>query len=374
MGNKRSIAVSRFNVTRRRALVSLLATLAFPSEVFSALKTTTKDGLHLLAAWNKGDDSYAGAWSPHDGARGIRLPSRAHEVCPIPRRPREALAVSRRPGEFLLRFDFRNADALHWHEAETDRVFSGHAAFSTDGTTLYTTETNVENGDGLIGVRDPVSLEKREEWATNGIGPHALLTRSDGSLLVANGGILTLPETGRRKLNLVEMDPSLVAIDSQGSMLGQWRLQDPRLSIRHIACTSDGQFAGLALQAEHEHEDQRKEAPVLALFNGGGLMLAETPASHSLQGYGGDIAYVEYDGKRHFAVSCPRAGVIALWDANGNYVKSINATRVCALAANNFDGDWVATSEEGLIWRLGESRRQFESMMRWDNHAKFLML
>ncbi|HVK56542.1 MAG TPA: DUF1513 domain-containing protein, partial [Burkholderiales bacterium] len=204
--------------------------------------------------------------------------------------------------------------------------------------------------------------------------PHALLMRSDGSLLVANGGILTLPETGRRKLNLVEMDPSLVAIDNRGGMLGQWRLPDNRLSIRHIAPTPDGRLTGLALQAEHKHEDQRRDAPILALFNGDRLILAEAPSSHSLQGYGGDIAYVEYSGKRYFAVSCPRAGVIALWDTNGNYVESISAARVCALAANNFDGDWVATSEAGMIWNLGESRKQFESMMRWDNHAKFLML
>jgi hypothetical protein len=153
------------------------------------------------------------------------LPARSHGLLLDPLDSSQAIAVARRPGEYILRFNVRSLRTTILREPEFDRVFEGHAAFSADGQTLYSSESDRDSGQGLVGVRDSVTLAKRGEFATHGIGPHALLVDDDGSLLVANGGILTLPETGRIKRNIERMDPSLVRLAAaDGQLLGQWRL------------------------------------------------------------------------------------------------------------------------------------------------------
>ena len=73
--------------------------------------------------------------------------------------------------------------------------------------------------EGFIGVYDAASLQCRGRYATSGLGPHALAPEPDGSLLVANGGVLTRAQSGRSKLNLGGIDASLVQLDAVGRML-----------------------------------------------------------------------------------------------------------------------------------------------------------
>ena len=55
-----------------------------------------------------------------------------------------------------------------WSWAETGRAFNGHAVASADGRHLYTTEMDLESGQGLVGVREMASLRKIAEWPTQG--------------------------------------------------------------------------------------------------------------------------------------------------------------------------------------------------------------
>lgn len=266
----------------------------------------------------------------------LDLPGRAHGL--LQDTAGRLLAVARRPGDWLLRWDPARG-TTQWQWIEPDRAFTGHVIASADGRRLYTPETDLASGHGLIGVRDAVSLAKLAEWPTHGADPHALLLDSESRLVVANGGIETRPETGRRKLAPGRMDPSLVRLDPQdGELLGQWRLPDARLSIRHLAWARPSAagvpLLGIALQAEHEDTGRRAAAPTLALFDGSTLRVAESGhAAHDdqpLGGYGGDIAALG-DG---FAVSCARAagGGVALWSADGRWRGFVPLAEACALA------------------------------------------
>ncbi|MDB5850338.1 MAG: hypothetical protein JWP29_4090, partial [Rhodoferax sp.] len=213
----------RRNWLRAAAVTALAAQLP----AFAA----TPPQVALLTAWVAGGQAMAGVWRPgRPGStpRGVALPNRAHEVLALPGntgREGQALAVGRRPGEYLLRFDARRAQPLQWHDMELDRFLCGHAAFSADGQTLYTPEFDAESGAGLIVERDPMSLRKRREYASGGLGPHAMLVEPGGTLLVANGGLLLLPETGRRKLNREHMDSNLARLDANtGRVLDTWRV------------------------------------------------------------------------------------------------------------------------------------------------------
>ena len=182
----------------------------------------------VLTAWMQGEQSWAGIWTPGQTPRGVALPARAHQLLVLtgaPGKAPQALVLARRPGEYLLRMDPLRGKALQWHTIEDDRYLGGHAALATNGRTFFTSETDGDTGQGLIAERDLRTLQKLREFPSGGIGPHALLVDAAGTLLVANGGILNLPETGRLKLNMGRMDSNLTRLDvSSGQMLAQYRL------------------------------------------------------------------------------------------------------------------------------------------------------
>lgn len=326
----------------------------------------------FAAAWEKPD----GGWrvgvlgSALKPAAEVEVPTRAHGLFA---EKETLLAVARRPGDWLLRWNPRSG-STQWAWIDADRAFNGHAIASADGQRIYSTETDLETGAGLIGVRDARSLEKLAEWKTGGMDPHELVLDTDGSVLVANGGIPTLPETGRLKIGLERMDASLVRLDAgSGQVRGQWRLANPRLSLRHLAWgeRAGTPVLGIALQAEHADPQQRSAAPLLALFDG--LQLEAMPAPRPLAGYGGDIAFA---GGR-FAVSCPRAHGLALYDAAGRWLAFAPLDEACPLAA---DGEtlWAGGRTRTLALAPGQtdsmSLGDTSANTRLDNHWQVLFM
>lgn len=336
-------------------------------------------GATLLAAWQAGVQQRIGLvalgarqWSI---ARSLEVPTRAHGLLAEP--GGTVLAVARRPGDWLLRWH-PDSGQTQWHWVEEERRFNGHAVTDAgagaDRQTLWTTETELEAAQGLLGVRELHSLAKRAEWPTHGRDPHQLmrLPRSlgdcpAGSLVVANGGIPTLPETGRARRRLDEMDASLAVLDARdGRLLGQWRLADRHLSIRHLAWDATSQRLGIALQAEHPDPQARQTAPLLALWDGRRLWPAT--GQPALAGYGGDIVALPAGG---FAVSAPRADAVALFDANGLWRESRPFAGAYALARAGA-GWWIAGQPEVLDAARGSmlmaARPGAGLEPRWDNH------
>ncbi|MCW7539214.1 DUF1513 domain-containing protein [Aquabacterium sp. A7-Y] len=348
---------------RREWLAAALAAAAGPAITAPATRPP-----RLAAGWATERGQQLGVLTLHAGRVAVQarldIPTRAHGLWVEPHGT--LLSVARRPGDWLLRWH-PDGRALAWCWIEPDRAYNGHVLLSADRRTLYTTETDLSSGQGLIGVRNARSLEKLAEWPTAGADPHELLRDAAGRLLVANGGIATRPETGRAKLDLEHMDSSLVCLDPRhGSLLGQWRLADRRLSLRHLARLADGTL-GIALQAEHEHLDVKQAAPVLALFDGRELRTAPLPDGVSMSGYGGDIAAL---GNR-FAVSSPRAGRVALWEADGRPVGHVPLAEACALSSTG-EQLWSGGRAALLDW-TGRGAGQAlplpaRETLRLDNH------
>lgn len=329
---------SQPSLQRRQWLALGAACLAGAALPASAWARQASGAARLATSWQTAQGYQIGVLAQRGAALAIEaafdVPTRAHGVWA--EGSGALLAVARRPGDWLLRWRPGSPGAV-WSWIEPDRAFNGHVAASPDGQTLYTSETNLETGQGLIGRRNAASLEKTAEWPTHGMDPHALLLGSDGSLLVANGGIPALPETGRLKLHLDRMDASLVQLDTRsGELLGQWRLTDSRLSLRHIAwgpvisgATRGQRLLGIAMQAEHDDPAAKAAAPVLAVFDGQRLQTHAAGPDQALKGYGGDIAWAG----GCFAVSCPRAQGVALWRADGRWQDFLPLDEACALSA-----------------------------------------
>ncbi|MBT9467313.1 DUF1513 domain-containing protein [Hydrogenophaga sp.] len=359
---------------RRRWLGALALGGLLPGFAVATPPGAPAASARLLAAWQSDNDHRIGLIDLGAGQarvhRELLVPTRAHGL--LVEAGGSVLAMARRPGDWLVRWH-PQSDATQWQWVEDDRHFNGHVVASPDGRTLWTTETDRESGQGRVALRQARTLRKTTEFATLGMDPHEMLVLPQrvgdvpaGSLLVANGGIPSLPETGRAKRDLDRMDASLVALDGgSGRVLGQWRLRDPRLSIRHLAWDPVSACVGIALQAEHDDPDARRAAPVLAVWNGRELVTAH--GQPALAGYGGDICARAEGG---FLVSCTRAHQVALFGAGGQWQNSIALEEACALG--EVAGTWWAAGRLSALGGGGTDRASLSTDLpagsRIDNH------
>ena len=330
------MAIEAWWPTRRRALLAAAAGALAPGGSWAARQRANPAPV-FAAAWDQADGHAVGLLAA--GPQALRVaartavPTRAHGLCAAP--GGWLMAVARRPGDWLLRWHPAKG-STQWTWAEPGRVFTGHAAFSADGRCLFTGETDTDSGDGLIGVRDPLSLAKRAEWPSHGLDPHELLAEA-GALWVANGGIPTWAETGRMKRELQRMDSSLVRLDPvTGEPTGQWRVNDRRLSLRHLA-RNRGRI-GIAMQAEHDDAAERDAAPLLAVFDGHELACRPAAPGERLRGYGGDIAPLNSG----FIVSATRAHCAARWAEGSERPPPVGLDSAGALA-----------EADGSVWLAG---------------------
>ena len=364
---------------RRTALLAPLLAQLLPRGAFAA--AGSEDTRQRLAmAWRASD-----AAAPDTGFRvgmldidwaagrvhmraELAVPTRAHGLLPMP--DGGFLAVANRPGHWLLRCDADGAlvQRLDTTTERPRRSFNGHVEASADARWLYTSETDADGGDGWLSVRDARTLQRVAQFESAGIDPHQMRLAADGTLLLANGGIVR--DALGRKIESERMSPSLARIDpASGRLLGRWTLPDRQLSIRHLAWSGGPKpLLGVALQAEHPLPEQRAQAPALAVWDGQSLSLPSPDTSAS--GYAGDIAAGPGGG---FVISAQKQGR-ALWWHPGEPLKlSLIAqiTEPCALAPTADGAGATISGARGVArWHADEAPR----MLPWpqplapDNH------
>lgn len=295
------------------------------------------------------------------------LPSRAHGLLADGRGG--FYAVAARAGDWLLHVDAQQQ--ARWQRQAGPERFNGHLLLGPAG--LYATETDPRADESRLAVYDPASLALRARHSLPGRDAHQLALDAQGRLIVALGGIPRRPDGSKRALD--EMAPALLRLDAQdGRLLGRWQLDDPRLSLRHLAWSEDGALLGIALQAEHDSADARREAPLLALFDGEHLSIPTRAADGA--GYAGDICAAPGGG---FVLSAQKNGRGLLWHprAPERWIRLAELSELCALSPwQDEDGRGVLMlSARGLArWH----NRQGAQMLAWpealtpDNHAVLL--
>ncbi|MBU2983366.1 DUF1513 domain-containing protein [Lentibacter algarum] len=352
------------NTGRRRFLGGLLAAGVFPKPTWADVGAPA-----FLSAAAKPDGSsvLCGVGANLQVLFELPLPARGHAAAAHPTRP-EAVAFARRPGTFAVVIDCTTGTQRATLCAPHGRHFYGHGAFSSDGSLLFTTENDYEAGQGRIGVWDTLQGYKRiDEWASGGVGPHDVkrLPNSE-TLVVANGGIETHPDSGRTKLNIATMAPNLAYI-AGGAVVERVQLAAElhRNSIRHLAVGVGGQVAfGMQWQGS---------GPLKTLvgvhLQGAEVQLLEAPtqALRAMQGYVGSIAFTP-DAKA-IAVTSPRGGVVQLYDAKmQGQLETFAMPDVCGIAA--VGETLTVSSGNGEMRHLLGSTRLLRRLteLRWDNH------
>jgi hypothetical protein len=306
-----------YTVKRRHFLLQLSAAIGTTSLPSLALAQAQHNTLRVAGGWRMNAHDYQiGALHVDWDKRQVKtefaltVPSLAHAIVPEP--GGGFLAVATRPGTWLVRVDAHGklVHRLAMADEGDARTLDGHVIASLDGHWLYTGETDRKTGDGWVSVRSANDLRKVAEHRTHGIDPHQILVDAQGRLVVANGGIPRTPTGDKHQLE--RMNPALVLLDPQtGEKLGAWSLRDKRLAPHHIAWNrplADGPtLLGIGLQAEHDDPDRRRDAPLLAVWDGKELT---TPTHMVADGYAGDVAAGPNGG---FVLTAQRANRIVLW-------------------------------------------------------------
>ena len=352
--------------SRRGFLVGMLATGLAPAATWADAGAPD-----YLSAGQGADGTHALYGLGRDGSIRFRqpIPGRGHAAAAHPHRA-QAVGFARRPGTFAFVLDCVTGRTVAELSAPPGRHFYGHGVFSRDGSLLYTPENDYDNAVGVIGVWDvPAGYRRLGEFASQGVGPHDIRLMPDGeTLVIANGGIETHPDSGRAKLNIPVMQPNLAYLGLEGGLRELVELS-PALhmnSIRHLDLRTDG-LVGFAMQWQGGQGDL---PPVLGTHRRGGaarLIGGAGEIAGQMNGYGGSVAF-SGDGSL-LAVSSPRGGRVQAFDAEtGALVHGLAMEDVCGLGAA--PGGFLLSSGTGQLARMGAEGATpiTRAEVRWDNH------
>ncbi|RVT84194.1 DUF1513 domain-containing protein [Rhodobacteraceae bacterium CCMM004] len=348
---------------RRAVLSGLLASALVPAAVWADAGAPA-----YLSAARRPDGTYALCGLDAGGSIvfEIALPGRGHAAAAHPTRPL-AVVFARRPGRFALVIDCATGRVAARLAAPEGRHFYGHGAFSGDGATLFTTENDFDGARGLLGIWDAEGFARLGEVPSGGVGPHDIACLPDGAtLVVANGGIETHPDTGRAKLNLATMRPNLSFLDLGGRILERVEAAPAlhRNSIRHLAVDAQG---GVVAAMQWQGDMSARPPLVATCARGAGALTPalEGTAADPLRGYVGSVA-VSADG-RTVAATSPRGGVCAVGAPGGPW-RTIRLADVGGVAAA--PEGFVVTTGTGRIACIDGVRILWsrEHPRQWDNH------
>lgn len=370
------LKIGSLRIGRRRLLAGfgggLLASMAVP-----VLARAGAEPL-LLSAY--GTDGGTGGEASY-GVAGLNragelvfatpLPGRAHAVVPNPSRA-EAVVFARRPGRWFVPVSLDGGSAGPAVKVPEDRRFTGHGAFTADGRILYVAEDDVPNETGAVAIYDVTDGYRRVGvLPTHGTGPHELIALDGGRVLaVANGGVITHPDTGRAKLNLDRVDASLTYVETAtGRLLEQVRLPSghDNLGIRHLAPLPDG---GVAFGVQDERPNGELQ-PLVWTHRPGGAPVPLAMPEEDLARFDGYVGSVAAGGGT-IAASSPRGGLIGLWNAaDGAWLGSAPLPDGCGIAP--LDGGYLMSNGFGVVATLApqgptEGPAHVVAGFRWDNH------
>ena len=315
---------------------------------------------------------------PGGAAKTVRSGFRGHAMAHHPANPSRVVMFGRRPGEFGIVVDIERAQLVLRFECTPQRRFAGHGCFNADGSELLTVEADVETGAGVIAVRDGSTLQVVRELETHGIGPHEVVLMPDGrTLAVANGGILTRPETGATALNLDSMRSTLTYLDLEsGTVVDEQQVPESKASLRHLAVGDDGTVA-VAMQVQREALDDTEPRPLLAIHRPGRELeplLDGLELGTAMQDYAAGVAI---DGEsRIAAVPSPRGNLVGFWHIDtGAWVGQHAFDDVSGVTVSPQLGCFVLSGSGGQVRlvdadtlaELPDARERFAEV-RWDNH------
>lgn len=370
------------SVINRRHFLSGLIALGIAPELLINLATAKQEKPRELwvSAQGRNSRKYGVSWAASSNNNVVTTLSgfRGHGVAQHPQRKSSVVMFGRRPSKQMIEVNLISGELINNVECSEKRYLFGHGCFSRDGKYLFTTESEPRTGLGKIGVRQASNYRLVDEFESYGIGPHEIKSMPDGNtLVVANGGILTRPETGRKKLNLETMMSNLTYLDiKSGRKLEQVSVAESKASIRHLDVAADGTVA-IAMQMQRQSAGHNQLVPLVATHRQGQqIALLDAPENivNSMNDYVGSVAINNLSRTAGFA--SPKGNLAAFWHIDsGKFLGYHQLRDVCGISCTGDQKHFVISSSVGQLrfidadsLKENPTRRITSNHMRWDNH------
>lgn len=366
-------------LNRRQFILGLLAS-GFAPQLLASLVAEKKTQEFWVSAQGSKPGVYGLSWCQANTKRVNTVLSgfRGHGASQHPLRHAAVVMYARRPGTSAIEVNLQSGAVERTFHCAENRHFFGHGCFSRDGKTLFTTEADIQFGKGKIGIRDALTYRQIGEYESYGIGPHEVrLLPNSNTLVIANGGILTRPDTGRKKLNLDSMASSLTYIDAEtGKKLGEFKVLEPKSSIRHLDVAADGTVA-IAIQMQRSASSHENTVPLGAVHKPGeSIRLLGEPDNliYQMNDYMGSVAINEKF--RTAGFTSPRGSLAAFWNIDdGRFLGYHQLNDVCGITVTDDQQYFVISNSFGQLRFLeastleeNKSLRVVSDEINWDNH------
>ena len=363
---------------KRRVFLGLGGALVAASAVGGWTLTRHTEQPLLLSARDDADGRHYAVGYRLDGTRVFATPvnERCHDVYAHPHLPL-AVFVGRRPSRESYLIDSRDGTLLQVLASPPDRHFYGHGVFHSSGDWFYSTENDTADaGRGVLGIYrvEERRLVRTGEQSTHGIGPHQLLWMPDGeTLVIANGGIRTEADS-RKMMNLDAMEPSLVLLHRDGTLVSKEQLPEQMNSVRHLAVAADG----TVVSGQQYEGDPMDAVPLLAIKRPGQAFQAfplGEAQRQTMNQYTASLAI--HDDLRLLAVTAPRGNKVFFWDLDSAALREEIHLPDCAGVAAVAQG-FVVSSGQGRCRLIDCSAGRFVSTALqlpaglWDNHLRLV--
>jgi hypothetical protein len=300
-----------------------------------------------LSAHGADEASYALLVASAEGVVArIESGFRGHDVCLRPGHPDRVVLFGRRPGHEAIEVDLAERRVVRRVRVSEDRALQGHGFYTPDGAQLVTSEADVETGLGKLTVRDAETLELLSELDSHGVGPHEIALLPDQrTIVVANGGLFTRPESGDEVLNLDTMRSSLAYVDlASGALVHEEVHAEPKASIRHLDVCDDGTVLA-ALQVQREAMSHDDVVPLVLVHRLGERLRALDAGLElvaAMHDYAGSVAVDA--ARRVVGATSPRGNLALFWHVDtGALLGQLELFDVCGIAASPEQGAFVLT-------------------------------
>jgi len=133
-------------------------------------------------------------------------------------------------GRYACEIDLKTQSVVRTLHSEDNQLFSGHACFSRNGKFIYCIESNKDNLQGNITVRDSKTFEVTQQLPTLGLSPHHChLSKEE---------LLTISNTGKSESGFHQ--PSLVSLDLKtAKLVERIKLNEENLNCGHFRITNN---------------------------------------------------------------------------------------------------------------------------------------
>jgi len=373
--------LSSDKITRRKLLLTGSLSLIAISSVLPSLFNKADHSIgklhELFLTAHKANDAHFISGMTLEGAEVFRtqIQTQFHSIAACPATPTIVIGIPRDPSTYAQVISTQTGQIIASLKPGIGRHFNGHGCFSHDGRYFYASENNYNKQQGSIGIYDLSTKLRTGELDSFGQGPHELGLLSDGqTLVIANGGIQTLPESGRKAINKATMRPSLAYINSQtGQLIQQHQLSDHHLSIRHITIGTDD-TVGIALQYKG-----RDNSPALVGFQRGiepiHLLKSNSEKTHwQMNNYTASIAIHPKSGVT--GVTCPRGNLVTFWDSRKQtLLKAVDINDPGGIALSRDGNYFFVTSASGDLFHIESTTLEIVTpglspwpKAHWGNH------